>query len=62
MQDDPIVSEVRQVRQEHAARFGFDLDAIFQDLKEQERRSGATFVRFPARHLESVERGAREAK
>ena len=56
MQDDPIVDEVRQVRQAHAARFHFDLDAIFQDLKEQERRSGDTFVRFPARRMEPAAR------
>ena len=55
MQEDPIVSEIRQVRQAHAERFHFDLDAIFADIKEEERRSGATFVRFPSRRLESAE-------
>ena len=56
MPDDPIVSEVRLIREAHAATFNFDLDAIFQDLKEQERRSGATFVRFPPRRSEHAER------
>ena len=42
--NDPIVDEVRRVRDEHAARFGYDLDAIFQDLKEQEKKSGRKFV------------------
>ena len=36
---DPIVEEIRRIRQEHAKRFGFDLDAIFEDLKEKERSS-----------------------
>lgn len=44
---DPIVDEVRRVRDEHAARFNYDLDAIFRDIKEQEQKSGGRFVSFP---------------
>jgi hypothetical protein len=33
-------------RDAHAARFHYDLDAIFRDLKEQEKNSGRTFVSF----------------
>jgi len=29
MGQDPIVAEVRQARQAHAARFAFDLEAIY---------------------------------
>ena len=36
MIEDPIVKEVREARDEHARRFGYDLDAIFRDLKEKE--------------------------
>jgi len=42
--NDSIVDEVRRVRDAHAARFNYDLDAIFQDIKEQERKSGLKFV------------------
>jgi hypothetical protein len=42
--NDPIVDEVRRIRDEHAARFGYDLDAIFRDIKERERKSGHKFV------------------
>jgi hypothetical protein len=42
--NDPIVDEVRRVRDEHAARFNYDLDAIFRDIKEQEKKSGRKFV------------------
>jgi hypothetical protein len=45
--NDPIIDEVRRVRDAHASRFNYDLDAIFRDIKEQERRSGRTFVSFP---------------
>ena len=44
--NDPIVDEVRRVRGEHAARFNYDLRAIFRDIKEQQKRSGLTFVSF----------------
>jgi hypothetical protein len=42
--NDPIFVEVRKVREAHAARFNYDLDAIFRDIKEQERKSGREFV------------------
>jgi len=42
--NDPIVEEVRQVRDAYAARFHYDLDAIFQDIKEQDRKSGHKFI------------------
>jgi hypothetical protein len=47
--NDPIVDEVRRVREAHAAQFNFDLDAIFRDIKDQERRSGLNFVAGVAR-------------
>lgn len=46
---DPIVEEVRRIRDAHAARFNYDLDAIFRDIKEQEKRSGLKFVAGVAR-------------
>jgi hypothetical protein len=36
MWEDPIVEEVRQIREKHAANFDFDLDKIFADLKEKQ--------------------------
>jgi hypothetical protein len=47
--NDPIVDEVRRVRDAHAARFNYDLDAIFQDIKEKEKKSGLQFVHGIAR-------------
>jgi hypothetical protein len=51
MWKDPIVEEVRRVRNEHAARFNYDLKAIYRDLKEQERTSGRRHVRFEPKRL-----------
>lgn len=36
---DPIVKEVRTIRDAHAAQFNFDLKAIYADLKRQETES-----------------------
>jgi hypothetical protein len=47
--NDPIVEEVRRVRDAHAAMFNYDLDAIFRDIKEQEKKSGLKFVSYPPR-------------
>jgi len=41
---DAIVEEIRRIRHEHAERFNFDLDAIFEDLKQKERTSGRKVV------------------
>ncbi len=46
---DPIVSEVRAVRDEHAAQFGYDLKAIFRDIKAKQEASDREFVRYPSR-------------
>jgi hypothetical protein len=44
MREDPIVEGVRKVREEHAARFNYDLEAICRDLKEQEKAGGRKVV------------------
>lgn len=49
MRKDPIVEEVRKIREKHAAKFNYDLDAICRDLKEQERKSGRQVVSLPAK-------------
>lgn len=49
---DPIVDEVRRVRDAHAAMFNYNLDAIFEDIKEQEKKSGLKFVSYPPRKIE----------
>ena len=49
MWEDPIVNEIRKIRETHAARLNYDLQAIYRDLKEQERNSGRTFISYPSR-------------
>lgn len=49
MWQDEIVEEVRKVRQEHAARFDYDLDAIVADFKKREQEGAHRVVSFPPR-------------
>ena len=46
---DPIISEVRAARDAHAARFDYDVAAIFRDIRAMQEESGREYVRFPAR-------------
>jgi hypothetical protein len=46
---DPIVEEVRKIRNDYAAQFNYDLDAIFQDIQARERESGEPVVRLEPR-------------
>jgi hypothetical protein len=41
---DMIVEETRKTREEHAARFNYDLKAIYEDLKQQEQQGGREIV------------------
>lgn len=44
MINDPIVEQVRKERNKHAAQFNYDLDAIYEDLKKQEKESKQQFI------------------
>ena len=47
MNRDPILREVREARERHAAQFNFDLKAIFADLKRTEQRRGSKVLEPP---------------
>jgi hypothetical protein len=38
---DSIIHEVRAIREQHAASFGFDLDRIFADLQARQNKHAA---------------------
>ena len=46
---DPIISELRAVRDAYAARFDYDVAAIFRDIRARQKASDREYVRFPAR-------------
>lgn len=45
MWEDPIVSEVRKVREQLSAQFDFDIKAIFADLRKRQAALGERLVR-----------------
>ena len=51
MAHDPIVEEIRRIREAYAAKFNCDLEAIFKDLRERQGQSGHTLVRLPANRI-----------
>lgn len=55
MKDDPIVAEVHAVRDELAARCGYDLKEILRQLRQQQDRSGRKYVRYPRRRIAPTE-------
>ena len=46
---DPIIEEVRAIRDEYTARIDYDVGAIFRDLRTRQETRGREFVRFPPR-------------
>ena len=52
---DPIIAEIRQVREAHAKRFNYDVYAILRDLKQRQIKSGRKTVSLPPRYLKPVE-------
>ena len=53
-QTDPIIAEVRAIRQAYAARFDYDVEAIFRDIRARQEASGREYVRLPALREDSV--------
>ena len=65
MESDPIVAEIRNLREQRAARFGFDLKAIVEDARrrdasgdrevvERQCRTPVSPAGFPAEATASV--------
>lgn len=46
---DPIIIEVRAIRDEYAARFDYDVGKIFRDLQDRQNASDRKYVCYPAR-------------
>lgn len=43
---DPIVEEIHKIREEYAKKFNFDIDAMFEDLREKQSKSKHRIVSF----------------
>ena len=54
MWKDEIVEEVRKTRDEYAAKFDYDLDAIYKDIKKQEKKSRRKVVSLKPKKVERI--------
>ena len=59
MWNDPIVEEVRRVREGYAARFGFDLQRIVEDLRQLAKSGEFEMAELTTRGPRLVEPGRR---
>ena len=48
---DPIIAEVRAVRDGFAARADYDVGAIFRRIREMQDESGREYITYPARQI-----------
>jgi len=55
---DPIVAEVRAVREKHAAEFNGDLNEIFRDIQARQQESGRKYVKYPPRQAKPLRTSA----
>jgi hypothetical protein len=53
MWEDPVVKETRKLREQYAAGFNDDADAIFEDIRNRQEKTGRKRVKFPPRKPES---------
>ena len=48
---DPIIEELHKLREQHARKFNYDLDAIFRDIQERQKKYADRLVRYPPKKL-----------
>ena len=51
MYEDSVVAEVRRIKEEHAARYGYDVRAIAAALRKEQEKGGRKVVSLPAKRL-----------
>lgn len=53
-EDDPIMAELRAVKEAHAAKYNYNIDAMFADLQATPRDPNRTYVSYPAKRITPV--------
>ncbi len=57
MWKDSIVEETRKVREVYAARFKYNLEAIYKDIKKQENQSSQKIISLsPKKPIQTVKK------
>lgn len=50
---DPIVEEIHRIREEYAASFNYDLEAMFRDAQKKQQEGGRKIVSFCHENISS---------
>lgn len=58
---DLIVEEIHRYRQEYAARFHYDLDAMCDDIESRQGKDGRKLVSLPPRRIVKPSAGEKPA-
>ena len=54
MVPDPIVEEIKRIREEYAARFNYDLEAIVRDVQRRQEDGNYQVVSRPPRRIKDA--------
>ena len=49
MWQDPMVAETRALHEQYASQFGYDVEAVFQDILCRQAMPGKVLVSYPPR-------------
>ena len=55
---DPIIEEIRRIREEHSKQFNYDLDAICEDYKKHQSKIKNRLVRLKPKTTADKQRNA----
>ena len=58
MWKDPVVEEIRKIREQYANKFNHDIDAIYEDIQRRQAISAKKSVSLPARKPSKVTNAA----
>lgn len=61
MSSDPVVAEIRRIREELAAQFNYDLDAIIEDARRRYLGDNRKVIRLPPRRPDGYQAKPPEA-
>jgi hypothetical protein len=62
MWKDPIVEEIRGTREKHAARFGYDLRSIYNDLRESEKQAPGKVVSLQPKIVKKAQSASQDSQ
>ncbi len=53
MYEDEVIRELRRIKEEHAAQYGYDIRKMVRALREKQEREGRKVVSPPRRRVET---------